>query len=311
MIYSVSTANLIIDKETAQQNFPILKQAGFSAIDLNFDTIFDITGGNVRRKPFVKSSFYELEQEDFFAHLEGIKSAAEKNNIKIGQCHAPFPTYCFDADDQTNEYIKNVIKKSIAAASYLNCPYIVIHPINYPYGSVITKKEVFNRNIDFYEQFIDDLKKYNVVCCLENMWKQYNNKIMQSTCNDYTEVNEYISELNNRAGGEYFAFCLDTGHAVLTSENIRFAVETLGKNLKAIHLHEVDGIKDNHTMPFTLGAVDWDYIMCALRDYGYEGTLNFEAANSWLMFPKELWPQAVKMLGAIGRYFCDKYFQEC
>ncbi len=29
MIYSVSTANLVIDKETAEKNFPLLKKVGF------------------------------------------------------------------------------------------------------------------------------------------------------------------------------------------------------------------------------------------------------------------------------------------
>lgn len=308
MNYSVSTANLIIDKESAEQNFPLLKEAGFGAVDLNFDVIFNITGGNVKKKPYAKSTFYDLEENDFFAYLEGIKSAAEKNGIKIWQCHAPFPSYRFDAEDDVNSYIESVIKKTVAAAGYLNCPYIVIHPVNFAYGTTADREEIFNRNVEFYSRFIDDLKKHNVVACLENMWVRYKKKIFESTCNDYDEVNRYIEVLNQKAGAECFAFCLDTGHAVLTGANIRHAVKTLGKNLKILHLHEVDGIEDSHTMPFTLGAVDWDYIMCALRDYGYSGTLNFEASESWLMFPKELWPQSVKMLGAIGQYFSDKYF---
>jgi sugar phosphate isomerase/epimerase len=61
-------------------------------------------------------------------------------------------------------------------------------------------------------------------------------------------------------------------------------------------------------MPFTLGAVDWDLIMDELSANNYSGTLNFEAANSWLMFPEALWGDAVKMLGAICKYFVDKYF---
>ncbi len=308
MIYSVSTANLIIDKISAEENFPLLKEAGFGAIDLNFDTIFGKTGGNLWKNPIAKSEFYELDDKAFYEYLDGIKSAMEKNGIKIGQCHAPFPSYIFGAEQQVNDYIVRIIKRTIEAAGYLNCPYIVIHPANFPYGAENTKEEVFDFNVDFYAQFINELKKYNVVCCLENMWVQYKNKIMESTCNDYEEVNKYIEVLNGKAGGEYFAFCLDTGHAVLTSANIRFAIRTLGKNLKVVHLHEVDGIKDNHTMPFTLGAVDWDLIMSELKANGYSGTLNFEAFNSWLMFPEELWPSAIKMLGAIEKYFTDKYF---
>lgn len=308
MIYSVSTTNLILDKETAKQNFPMIKEAGFSAVDLSFDTIFSKTGGNVWRKPFAKSVFFDMPENEFFDYLDGIKKEAEKNGIKIAQCHAPFPSYCFGDDGGVNEYLVNIIKKSISAAGYLGCPYIVIHPVNFPYGGNTEKSEIFDANIKFYSQFIDELKKYNVVACLENMWVIYNKKIFVSDCNDFDEVNRYIEVLNEKAGAECFAFCLDTGHSVLTSTNIRFAIKTLGKNLKVIHLHEVDGINDRHTMPYTQGAVDWDYIMSALRDYGYKGTLNFEAANSWLMFPQELWPQALKMLGAIGKYFCDKYF---
>ena len=308
MIYSVSSANLIVDKASAEENFPLLKEAGFGAIDLNFDTIFAGTGGNLWKKPVGKSTFYELSDKEFYEYLDGIKNAAEKNCVKIGQCHAPFSSYIFGGVQETNDYIARIIKRTIEAAGYLNCPFIVIHPANFPYGAKETKEEVFDFNVNFYAQFIDELKKYNVVCCLENMWVSYKNKILESTCNDYEEVNRYIDVLNSKAGGEYFAFCLDTGHAVLTGANIRFAIRTLGKNLKALHLHEVDGVKDNHTMPYTLGAVDWDLIMDELRETGYSGTLNFEAANSWLMFPKELWNDAVKMLGAIGRYFIDKYF---
>ena len=308
MIYSVSTASLVIDKESAEKNFPILKEAGFGAIDLNFDTVFGKTGGNLWKTPFVESGFYSLPDHEFFKVLDDIKAAADKNGIKIGQCHAPFPSYIFGRDGGVNDYIVKIIKRTIVAAGRLSCPYIVIHPANFPYGSTAEKEEVFNFNVNFYAQFIDELKANNVVCCLENMWVKYNKKILESTCNDYEEVNRYIEALNNMAGKDCFAFCLDTGHAVLTSSNIRFAIKTLGKNLKALHLHEVDGVDDNHTMPFTLGAVDWKYIMNALKDYGYEGTLNFEAANSWMMFPNELWPDAIKMLGAIGKYFVNEYF---
>ncbi len=311
MIYSVSTANLIIDKESAEKNFPLLKKAGFGAIDLNFDNIFYANGGSVyakQGKPWLKSEFYELPEEEFYDYLKGIKDEAEKNGIAIGQSHAPFPSYVFGREDGINEYMIKCIKRSIAAAGYLNCHYIVVHPITPPYGSTMTKKEIFDMNIEFYSQFIDDLKKHNVVCCLENMWVQYKNKIFESTCNDFDEVNRYIDELNKRAGKDLYAFCLDTGHMVLTSGNIRFAIKTLGKKLKVLHLHEVDGINDNHAMPFTLGAVDWEMIMTELNASQYSGTLNFEVARAWMYFPKPLWNDAVIMLGKIGKYFVDTYF---
>ena len=311
MIYSMTSSELIMNGEDARKNFPILKEAGFKAIDFSFDTIFNRTGGTAYGRngmPWCKSELYDLPDEEFFAHFKEIKEASEQNGIAFGQCHAPFPSYVFGGGDELNEYIVYTIKRSIAVAGLLNCPYIIIHPIIAPYGSLYTKSEIFDMNIEFYSQFIDDLKKHGVVACLENMWIQHNSKIYEGTCNDYEEVNRHIDILNQKSGGEYFAFCLDTGHAVITSANIRYAVRTLGKNLKTVHLHEVDGRSDNHTMPFTLGEVDWDMIMTELKANGYEGTLNFEAMNSWRMFPKPLWPQAIKMLGSIGQYFVDTYF---
>lgn len=190
----------------------------------------------------------------------------------------------------------------------MNCPYIVIHPRNFPLYSNVDKEDVFKANIEFYSEFAKTLKENNVVACLENMWIRNKGVIVHAPCNDYDEVNRYIETLNGIAGAKCFGFCLDTGHSVLTGTNIRYAVKTLGKNLKVLHLHEVDGNQDNHTIPFTLGTVDWEFIMCALRDYGYEGILNFEAVNAWRIFPSELTDSVIKFLGSIGRYFFDKYF---
>lgn len=306
MICSVSTSELIIDKESAEKNFPLLKEAGFDAIDLGFDMIFEKTGGKLSPDlTFSKSSFYELSDKEFFEYLDGIKNAAEKNNVKIGQCHAPFPS-CWQGESK--EFFKKVINRTIIAAGYLSCPYIVIHPRNFPLDNNIDKEAVFNANVEFYSEFIDVLKENKVIACLENMYSYRKNKIFEATCNDYDEVNRYIEVLNKKAGSECFGFCLDTGHCVLTSTNIRYAIKTLGKNLKVLHLHEVSNNLDNHTIPFTLEIVDWDFIMTALKDYGYEGTLNFETVRAWRIFPKELEEDVIKMLGSIAKYFKTKYF---
>lgn len=311
MILSSTTNALCSTPELAAQYFSIFKDAGFDAVDFSFSACFISTGGNFYRKPYTKSELFELDDKEFFEHFDKIKSEADKCGIAFGQCHAPYPSYRVGATDDLNEYIVKVIKRSIAAAGRMGCPYIVIHPITFPLDHPAEEADIFKANVKFYSQLIDDLKKANVVCCLENMWLKHKNKIMASSCNNYSEVNKYIKTLNKKAGGEYFGFCLDTGHAVLTSENIRFAIKTLGKNLKVLHLHEVDGVSDNHTIPYTLGnTVNWDDIMSALKMYGYSGTLNFEASNSWLYFPEELWPDAIRLLGAVGKYFCKKYFEE-
>ncbi|MBE6728757.1 MAG: hypothetical protein E7568_00815 [Ruminococcaceae bacterium] len=84
MVYSLSTSELIIDKDTAEKNFPKLKEAGFGAIDLGFDMIFSKTGGKLGSdSTFTKSEFYELSDEELFKYLDGIKYSAEKTVLKL------------------------------------------------------------------------------------------------------------------------------------------------------------------------------------------------------------------------------------
>lgn len=306
MIYSTSTANLITNTETAQMNFPLLKEAGFDAVDLNIDVVFNRTGGAAYSVP-KHSTLFDLPEEEVIEYFKGIKEAAEANGIKIAQTHAPFPSYRVGKEEDFNDYLTEVIRKSIAVNGYLGCPYIVIHPVVPDYGNTFTKEEIYRMNVDFYARFIPELKKHGVTACLESMWVKNKTKIYAAPCNDFEEVNRYIDELNGMAGEELFGFCLDTGHVVITSGNLREAIRTVGKNIKVLHLHDVDGVNDNHTMPY-VGITDWDMIMTELKNIGYEGTLNFEAGNAWLMFPEPLRPDAIKMLGRIGNYFAEKYF---
>ena len=48
------------------------------------------------------------------------------------------------------------------------------------------------------------------------------------------------------------------------------------KRLKALHVHDVDGIFDTYTLPYQ-GIVNWDKVTVALKEIGYEGDFTFEA----------------------------------
>lgn len=305
MLISSSTGNLIYNGQTAVKNFPLFKKAGFNAVDLSLDAILNQNSGgfyNMKR-----SELFDRNSKNLLAYFKEIKDAAEANGIIFGQTHAPFPSRIVGGDEAFNDYIVSVIKKSIEITGYLNCPYIVIHPVFGKYDKWLDKEEEYKINIEFYAQFIPLLKKCGVKACLENMWVSNKDKIYAAACTDFDEVVKYIDELNGIAGEELFGFCLDTGHVTLTSGNMRYAIRTLGKKIKVLHLHDVDGVKDSHTLPF-LGVSDWDLILRELVGVGYEGTLNFEALKWWNNFPKELYFDALCLLSSVGNYFKEKYF---
>ncbi len=79
--------------------------------------------------------------------------------------------------------------------------------------------------------------------------------------------------------------CLDFGHANLQRPlfQLEEAVEQLGQHLAATHLHDNEGVSDQHLMPF-MGNIRWDRVMQALRSTGFGRPLILEVGG---LMPRE------------------------
>lgn len=304
MIISSQSGGLMTSPEKTETYAPHFAAAGFGAVDYGFYPFY--RSGDMRKQ--LHSELFDKPMEELEAYFKSIADILTKNGISVGQTHAPFPSGFFDEQlSGINDYIRETIIKSIRLTAVMKSKYIVVHPIIGGYGSLFGTEEEYRCNIGFYSSLINALKENDVICCLENMWDMCNGKIYGVCCSNEHDVCRYIDELNSIAGEERFAFCLDTGHATVCSDDpVRF-INTLGPRLKTVHLHDVDINRDSHTCPY-LGIADWDGIMKALSDSGYGGTLNFEAATAWSQYPVEVYPEAIRLLGAIGKYFAAKYF---
>lgn len=303
MIYSLSTGVLTSSHESAEKYFPIIAEAGFKAVDFNFDTLF----GPSHIYKDQTSELLDLPEKELTEFFTKMKNIAHKNGVIIGQTHAPFPSKVFSKDEERNEYIRQCIIKCIKLTAVMECKYIVIHPVFGKYTEPVSAEKEFKNNIEFYSSLIPTLKMYNVTACLENMFVSEKGKIYGACCSDFYVVNRYIEELNKLAEQELFGFCFDSGHAMIVGADVTRAVNILGNNIKILHLHDGDGIQDKHITPF-MGITDWDRVMNALKGINYSGILNFESGNGYKMFPKEMWPEAIALIGAAGRYFTEKYF---
>jgi sugar phosphate isomerase/epimerase len=283
-----------------------LADAGFEALDLTLDFPMkwdDLEAGK-------ENEFYR--DENIYPYLDEIKSAAEKYGITFGQAHAPAPLYIKDAP-KASENIQNYVRKCIKLCEYVNCPRLVVHPLfdgsaRFP---KFTKEEEYKINIEFYSSLIPLLKKHGVVCCLENMWIQdwKSKKAYAGACSDLGEVISYIDELNGIAGEKCFGFCLDTGHLLMLGQDHCYWIEKLGKRLESLHIHDNDGVNDDHTLPY-LGCGNWDRFIHGLRKINYRGNISFEASPFNEAFPSELNCAALNMIGAVGKYFLGRITAE-
>lgn len=223
--------------------------------------------------------------------------------------HAPYPVFVpgYEREQQNAYLLENVVPKSFKFAHFMGIPYMVIHPWKLQYD--VDKKTEIELNLEYFKSLTDIARRNNVVVCLENLYGGQAGRIVEGPCADPEEAVYLIDTLNDYAGEERFAFCLDTGHMNLVGRDAYSTIMKLGKRIKILHLHDNDGIGDLHQMPYTFNAageadlgVDWKGVIKGLRETGYDGTLSFETFPCMNSFPDRMKQAALNTLADIGRY---------
>lgn len=306
---SIQTTGFITDKTPAEyeEKFKALKEAGFDAID--FSLCCNLSSADIVSNKH--SDYFDMSEEEIIQNrIKPFKESACRNNIYFGQLHAPYPTYVI-GNNTMNNYIIEVVKKSLRISAFLECPYVVVHPIMLAYS--LGYNEEYEANIKFYSELIPYAKKYGVTICLENMFHTKKGHLYESSCSDAQEAVHYIDKLNNIAGFECFGFCFDLGHANIVGKNIRHSLNTLGHRVKALHIHDNDSKDDLHMMPFSCAVnwgndlvTDWEGFLNGLADIDYKGTINFETHQSFHVFPKTVHKEMLTLTCAIGNYFAQE-----
>ncbi len=292
--------------------YGMLRSAGIHGIDFSFETtVFNAKNG-------YEDNFFKKDIDELKTVLSRFKNALERNGLVVNQTHTPFPTVKFVGDnlEEYNAYMVEATHKTIELTAFLGGKYAIVHPAHYP--NTVLADEQKRINMEFYPQFIETAKRHGVKICLENMWgrRASGTAIFDSACADPREACEYIDELNAIAGEEIFAFCFDVGHANLCGKHMQNTIRTLGHRLQALHIHDTDKVNDLHTLPYTCCAyggapiTDWEGFLLGLRDIGYRGFINFEAATAFRQFPVPTHAALCGMFAAIGRYFSDEITKE-
>ena len=289
------------DESNDDKSMAIAKECGIEALDYNIDHV-------INAYEYVKGKQYpfcDKTTEEFVACFEPLKVASEKYGVKFSQMHAPFPTW-FEGMPEKTEYILSLIEKCMAVCAYVGAPAIVVHP----YDSADLQKDT-EINLQMYRRLMPAAKKYGVKICLENTFVVFNERIVEGSSTNAEGACSLIDRLNAEAGEELFGFCLDIGHANVTGKNVRKYINTLGKRLTILHIHDNDARGDKHLMPYTQAtdlwgarlATDWEGFIEGLRDIGYEGDLAFETFRAVRQMPEAVRPEVLKLITAIGRYF--------
>lgn len=278
-----------------------IAEAG-DAIDIGLDSVF-------AQKDTIDEAYeaYLLDENRIRETVDAVKEGLKKYGLTIGQAHAP--SAYVPRKPRETEIMRKCVEKCFAICEELDCRHLVIHPIcdgsaRYP---SLTKEDEIRENMAYFSSIIPLLKKHNIICCLENAYSLDwgTKKAYACACSDMAEANRYIDDLNALTGEKRFAFCLDTGHALMIGTDIYNAIKILGDRLEILHVHDNDGYLDEHTATF-LGICNWGRFIKGLREFGYKGNINMETSSFVQLFPKELVPAALKLLAAEADYFRTK-----
>lgn len=283
-----SSISVFLERHDPETAIDVMSRAGFDAVDFSF--------------PY-RNRFYDeaTDSESFKQYFLRLRGLAEEKGICFNQAHSPMPSSTPD-EKQTEEFF-NAQVRAMRNASYLGIKMMVVHPMQHlTFSEKGVPEKLFEMNMDFYNRLKPYCEEYNMKIALENMWQSNGDKILHSTCSRPEEFIRYVDELDS----EWFVACLDIGHAYLVCEEPADFIKKLGnKRLKALHVHDVDGIRDLHTAPY-YGRIDWDATMAALTEIGYEGDFTYETDEFLKALPDELLLSGARHLAETGRYLINK-----
>jgi sugar phosphate isomerase/epimerase len=304
----VQTHNIVND-EDPEAGFRMMKEAGFECADFSLNMYLKNTDLYQDRL----NGFFDQSIDELKAYFKPHVEAAEKCGIRIHQMHMPYPNWIPTAKDHVNDYLLHeMAPKSMQLSEFLGCKYIVVHGLKVKdyYG---TEEAEWEATENFLNTILPVAKDMGKIICIENLYTSTGGHITEGPCCNAKKAADRIDRINEQYGCEVLGFCLDTGHANIAGIDLERFMTILGKRIRVLHIHDNDGERDLHQMPYTFTrtrenkpSTDWDGFLRALKRSGYDGVLNFETAPILTSFPDELKPEALHMIAAIGRYFAKR-----
>lgn len=238
--------------------------------------------------------------DDYLDWAKALREALDENDARCVIAHEP----CFFKFELTDEQ-REIQRRMVEVSAIMGIEQIVMHPIDED-GSedAAHMKRLFDGNYEYFSRHGELLEKYNVGMAIEtltNVFKlHYNGLRRQFGDNPYDLI-----ELVDKIDSKHIGLCLDVGHVnTVGLFHIGDTVRAMGKRLKALHLHDNDGILDQHYLPY-MGTIDWTDFMHALREIGYEGYFTYEADKIPMMYPEALRPSWLRLMHDIAEYITN------
>ncbi|MBQ8510761.1 MAG: sugar phosphate isomerase/epimerase [Clostridia bacterium] len=259
----------------------MIADAGFDAVDYSF---------------YWASPARDMLGDDYADRARAIRAHLDARGIVCSQTHTPFDVPTGSAFDLTNPKFVRLVR-SLEASAILGADNAIVHRVKEPEG--VEPLDYFRT---FYLSLLPYAEKYRIHIAVENLFEGKPSPRYQGVLNKPELLTDFIRSL----GSEWFTACVDVGHATITGTAPQDFIAGMDKSLlRALHIQDNDGMYDCHWIPYQ-GHHDWNAIMKALSDIGYEGDLTMEVFAALNKLPDNLIADALVYTAKIGRELIGK-----
>jgi len=294
----LSTENGALRERVGERRaIEILAAAGFDAIDYTFT-------------PWMERGEMPWNGDGYAAYAKEVNQIARDNGDRFNQAHAPFIFHTSYLPDWNREILPLQLR-CMEACALLGIPHMVVHPVHHlPYNrhgraGQTNADIIWKLNLEYYRLLQPYAKQFGVKICLENMFGEDARRgcivpDMFSNPQEYARFYDGLEDEDN------FICLVDTGHSGIVGEDAGDTIRVLGSRLKALHINDNDFRSDGHLIPFQ-GKIDWEDVMKALAEAGYQGDFTFEALHLYEGFDEQFYPVSARYLHDVGRYLIGRF----
>lgn len=263
----------------------LIAKAGFDAWDFSMNGMCKY---NVETKG-LNPNDHPLAGSNYLTFVRELKKIGVDNGIVCNQSHAPAPTYCPE--------IRSFLKRAIECTMEAGGKICIIHPNNYASAE---------ENAEMYFELLPFAKECGVKIATENMfgWSSQTNKPTFAACATPQDFLAHMKAVND----DYFVACVDIGHSEMFDDGTSAVgmIKTLGSHVKALHVHDNDQWHDSHQIPFSM-KIDYDPIVKALKEVGYDGYITLEAYKYLGAFDENNVFEGIKDLAAAAKTLANMF----
>ena len=225
-----------------------------------------------------------LNEPNWKEKVREMSAFFKKHDLTCVMTHAPYYDLLISAEKRI-DMMDTALLRCIEATKMLEAEICVTHPRSYitqgePRETAVDRERSLQENLIAFAPLAKESEKHGVLLGIENLMKfPFEHPYF------YSWIAEDHAELIDKLYSKNVCAIWDFGHANLVDTDHAERIKKLGSRIKGTHVHNNDGIQDNHFPPllppanayYVRRTVDWNSVLAALRSTGFDGYLTLES----------------------------------